>query len=77
MPLGEIAELQLETGLNQVNRENGKRRVVVTANVRGRDLGSFVEDVQSSDVADVSKCQRATGSNTAARSSSSSLRRSG
>lgn len=46
VPLGEIAELQLTTGLNQINRENGKRRVVVTANVRGRDLGSFVRDVK-------------------------------
>jgi heavy metal efflux system protein len=46
VPLGELAELQLETGLNQINRENGKRRVVVTANVRGRDLGSFVADVR-------------------------------
>jgi cobalt-zinc-cadmium resistance protein CzcA len=46
VPLGEIAELQLSTGLNQVNRENGKRRVVVTANVRGRDLGSFVQQVR-------------------------------
>jgi cobalt-zinc-cadmium resistance protein CzcA len=46
VPLGEIAELKLETGVNQVNRENGKRRVVVTANVRGRDLGSFVEEVR-------------------------------
>ena len=35
-------------GVNQVNRENGKRRVVVTANVRGRDLGSFVQDIQAS-----------------------------
>lgn len=33
-------------GANQVNRENGKRRVVVTANVRGRDLGSFVGDIK-------------------------------
>jgi cobalt-zinc-cadmium resistance protein CzcA len=33
-------------GPNQVSRENGKRRVVVTANVRGRDLGSFVADAQ-------------------------------
>lgn len=33
-------------GFNQVNRENGKRRVVVTANVRGRDLGSFVEEIR-------------------------------
>ena len=35
------------TGYNQILRENGKRRVVVTANVRGRDLGSFVAEVQS------------------------------
>ena len=34
------------TGYNQIYRENGKRRVVVTANVRGRDLGNFVADVQ-------------------------------
>jgi cobalt-zinc-cadmium resistance protein CzcA len=47
VPLGEIVETELVTGLNQVNRENGKRRVVVTANVRGRDLGSFVNDVQN------------------------------
>ena len=48
VPLGELAELELVMGYNQVYRENGKRRVVVTANVRGRDLGSFVKDVQSS-----------------------------
>ena len=46
VPLGEVANLEIAPGLNQVNRENGKRRVVVTANARGRDLGSFVEDVQ-------------------------------
>ncbi|MCK4744411.1 MAG: CusA/CzcA family heavy metal efflux RND transporter [Sulfuriflexus sp.] len=46
VPLGEVAELNLSTGYNQVYRENGKRRVVVAANVRGRDLGSFVSDVQ-------------------------------
>ena len=46
VPLGEIAELNLSTGYNQVYRENGKRRVVVAANVRGQDLGSFVSDVQ-------------------------------
>jgi cobalt-zinc-cadmium resistance protein CzcA len=48
VPLGELAELELVMGYNQVYRENGKRRVVVTANVRGRDLGGFVQDVQSS-----------------------------
>ena len=47
VPLKELATLELVEGFNQVNRENGKRRVVVTANVRGRDLGSFVADVRS------------------------------
>lgn len=46
VPLGELAGMELVTGYNQVNRENGKRRVVVTANVRGRDLASFVDDVR-------------------------------
>lgn len=46
VPLREVASLQLVEGLSQVNRENGKRRIVVTANVRGRDLGSFVDDIQ-------------------------------
>lgn len=47
VPVGEVAKFSVTTGMNQVNRENGKRRVVVTANVRERDLGSFVSDVQS------------------------------
>ncbi len=42
VPLSEIATLQLAPAPNQISRENGKRRVVVTANVRDRDLGSFV-----------------------------------
>jgi cobalt-zinc-cadmium resistance protein CzcA len=46
VPLEEIATIQVETGPNQISRENGKRRVVVTANVRGRDLGSFIAEVQ-------------------------------
>ena len=45
--MGEIARIALINGLNQVNRENGKRRIVVTSNVRGRDLGSFVREIQS------------------------------
>lgn len=48
VPLSEVAELNLLTGYNQIYRENSKRRIVVTANVRGRDLGSFVQDVQKS-----------------------------
>ena len=46
IPLQEVANIEMAVGVNQVNRENGKRRVVVTANVRGRDLGSFVKDIQ-------------------------------
>lgn len=53
VPLGEIADLQVDTGVNQINRENGKRRVVVTANVRGRDLGSFVQDVRAAMISQV------------------------
>lgn len=53
VPLRELASVELVSGANQVNRENGKRRVVVTANVRGRDLGSFVQDVQKAVVAKV------------------------
>ena len=46
IPLGSVAEIEVAEGMNQVSRENGKRRVVVQANVRGRDLGSFVEEAQ-------------------------------
>ena len=46
VPLGELATTELVSGYNQINRENGKRRVVVSANVRGQDLGSFVNDVR-------------------------------
>lgn len=47
IPLSDVAEIKLTQGPNQISRENGKRRVVVTANVRNRDLGSFVEEAQS------------------------------
>jgi len=46
VPLKEVANLRLVMGYSQVYRENGKRRIVVAANVRGRDLGSFVQNVQ-------------------------------
>jgi len=46
VPLGGVARFEVLTGPNQISRENGKRRVVVTANVRGRDLGSFVEEAE-------------------------------
>ena len=44
--LGEVADFDLAPGPNQISRENGKRRAVVTANVRGRDLGSFVAEAR-------------------------------
>jgi heavy metal efflux system protein len=53
VPLREVADLSVATGYNQVPRENGKRRVVVTSNVRGRDLGSFVDDVRAAIEANV------------------------
>jgi heavy metal efflux system protein len=46
VPLSAVAEIEVAPGPNQISRENGKRRVVVTANVRDRDLGSFVGEVQ-------------------------------
>ncbi len=46
LPLGAVAKIAVEEGPNQVSHENGKRRVVVQANVRGRDLGGFVADAQ-------------------------------
>ena len=47
VPLQEVATLDVSPAPAQISRENGKRRVVVTANVRGRDLGSFVEEVKA------------------------------
>jgi len=44
--LGSIAEFNIKPGPNQISRENGKRRVVVTANVRGSDIGSFVKEAE-------------------------------
>ena len=53
VPLGEVATIEVALGPNQISRENGKRRVVITANVRGRDLGSFVEDLRQQVAAEV------------------------
>lgn len=47
VPLRELATIDEQPGPNQINREDGKRRVVVTANVRGRDLGGFVAELRS------------------------------
>ncbi len=53
VPLSEIAKIELVESPNQINRENGKRRVVVSSNVEGRDLGSFVADVQRAIAAEI------------------------
>lgn len=45
--LAEVASFELAPGPNQVSRENGKRRIVVSVNVRGRDVGSFVADAEA------------------------------
>lgn len=46
VPLKEVANIDIIYGPNQISRENAKRRIVVTANVRNRDLGGFVNEVQ-------------------------------
>ena len=46
IPLGEVASLNIAPGPNQISRENGKRRLVVSANVRDRDLGGFVAEAR-------------------------------
>jgi cobalt-zinc-cadmium resistance protein CzcA len=46
VPLGEIADIKAISGPNQINRESGKRHVIISANVVDRDLGSFIADVQ-------------------------------
>ena len=49
IPLKAVARFEIGEGPNQISRENGKRRVVVQANVRGRDIGSFVAEAQQQD----------------------------
>ncbi len=53
IPLGQVARFDFQEGPNQISRENGKRRIVVQANVRGRDIGSFVSEAQQRLAAEV------------------------
>jgi cobalt-zinc-cadmium resistance protein CzcA len=46
IPLGEVAAFSIAPGPNQISREDGKRRVVISANVRGRNIGSFVAEAE-------------------------------
>lgn len=47
VPLGEVASVQITEGPSKINRQNGKRNIVITANVRDRDLGGYVEEAIS------------------------------
>ena len=47
IPLSEVADFEIKSGPNQINRENGKRRIVIACNIRGRDIGSFVAEARS------------------------------
>src|SRR5258708_36253690 len=47
VPLSEVANFEIKSGPNQINRENGKRRIVVTCNIRGRDVASFVGEARN------------------------------
>ena len=53
VPLAQLADIELSVGPNQISRENSKRRAVITANVRGRDLGSFIAELRTKIDADV------------------------
>ncbi len=53
VPLRQLADITINEGANQISRENGKRRIVVQANVRNRDIGSFVAEAQTSLAKDV------------------------
>jgi cobalt-zinc-cadmium resistance protein CzcA len=53
VPLSEIAKLEVQDGLNEIRREDGKRFIAVQANVRGRDLGSYVEEARQKIQAEV------------------------
>lgn len=46
VPLQEVADVEIVYGPNQISRENAKRRIVISANIRGRDLAGFVEDLK-------------------------------
>jgi heavy metal efflux system protein len=47
LPLSALAQFSIIKGPNQISRENGKRRIVVTTNIRNRDLGSFMKEAQA------------------------------
>jgi cobalt-zinc-cadmium resistance protein CzcA len=54
IPLRQLVSFGFSEGLNEISRDNGKRRIFVEANVRGRDIGSFVDEAQAGIARDVS-----------------------
>jgi len=53
VPLRQLASFGFSEGLNEISRDNGKRRIFVEANVRGRDIGTFVDEAQANIARDV------------------------
>lgn len=53
VPLGQLATIREDRGPNLINRENGQRKIVVSANVADRDIGSIVSDIQAAVAANV------------------------
>ena len=60
VPLSEVATIEIVQGPNQISREDGKRRAVVTSNVRGRDLSSFISEAQERIATEVTVVDRRT-----------------
>jgi cobalt-zinc-cadmium resistance protein CzcA len=53
VPLRQVASFGFSEGLNEISRDNGKRRIFVETNMRGRDIGSFVDEAQAAIARDV------------------------
>jgi Cu/Ag efflux pump CusA len=53
VPLSQVAEIRVDQGPNTINRENVQRRIIVQANVAGRDLGSIIDEVRTKITRDV------------------------
>ena len=73
VPLGQLAEITLDTGPAQISREAVRRRIVVEANVRGRDVASFVAEAQAS--ASPRRCSSPAATTSAGAASSRTCRR--
>ena len=75
VPLSQLATITVDRGPNTISRENVQRKIVVQANVAGRDLGSTVADIQRGGGGAGARCRRATTSSTAGSSRARRRRR--